>query len=132
MFGSFFSGFFSLPSLHYAFLLMLVSAFVKQCIWDFSLMQLVLIDLVNCQSLNFTMIAGFLLYLFSCDLFALSILSGITVSSTVDITLLIYLVKMFLLSFGTILVFWVGKYFWKLWFHLDSYSSYFQYLALLL
>ena len=64
-------------------------------ICDFALMKLVLIDLVNCQSLNFGIIAGFLLYSFSSDLCAFSILSRI--SSTIGITLLITLVKMSIL-----------------------------------
>ena len=57
-----------------------------------------LIDSVNCHLLNFVLIAiRFLLYLFSHDLYALSILSPVSVSSTVGFTLLISLVKMTLL-----------------------------------
>ena len=82
-------------------------------ICDFALMKLVLIYSVNFQSLNFAMIAGFLLYSFSRDLWALSILSRITVSSTVGITLLISLAKMSLFS-SQDFRFWVGEYFQKL------------------
>ena len=131
MFGSFLSSSFLT---FIALLHLFVSAgeyICDTCICDFALMKLVLIDSVNCQSLSFAMIAGFLLYSFSRDLCARSTLSRITVSSTVCITLLISLIKMSLLL-SQDSRFWVGKYFCKLGFFLDSYSSYLQYLALLL